>query len=169
MVQFRASTDERASRVLGRSARAVLAFLLMTTTALVWALISSPPAYAADDQIDSFDIVYEMQPSGVLKVKETITWRFGSNSGRHGIQRDLVTREPDPNSDQDFVYGISNINVTSPDPNVATQFSSKTTESQGGREAELNVRIGDPDRTISTPTATYVISYDVTGAMRSFS
>ena len=31
------------------------------------------------------------------------------------------------------------------------------------------MRIGDPDRTISTPTATYVISYDVTGAMRSFS
>jgi hypothetical protein len=30
-----------------------------------------------------------MQPSGVLKVIETITWRFGSNSGRHGIQRDL--------------------------------------------------------------------------------
>jgi hypothetical protein len=66
------------------------------------------------------------------------------------------------------VYGISNITVTSPDPGVATQFSSQTTESQGGREAELNVRIGDPNQTISAPTATYVISYDVTGAMRSF-
>jgi hypothetical protein len=31
------------------------------------------------------------------------------------------------------------------------------------------VRIGDPDQTISAPTATYVISYDVTGTMRSFS
>ena len=51
---------------------------------------------------------------------------------------------------------------------MATQFSSKTTETQGGREEELNVRIGDPDQTISAPTATYVISYDVTGAMRSF-
>ena len=58
--------------------------------------------------------------------------------------------------------------MTSPDDYVATQFSSKTTESQGGREEELNVRIGDPDQTISAPTATYVISYDVTGAMRSF-
>jgi uncharacterized membrane protein YgcG len=169
MVQFRASTDERVWGIPSRSARTVLAFLLMTMTALAWALMAPTPAYAADDQIDSFDIVYNMQPSGVLNVQETITWRFGSNSGRHGIQRDLVTREPDPNSDQDFVYGISNIKVTSPDPNVATQFSSKTTESQGGREAELNVRIGNPDQTISTPTATYVISYDVTGAMRSFS
>jgi hypothetical protein len=66
------------------------------------------------------------------------------------------------------VYGISNIKVTSPDPGVATQFSSQTTESQGGREAELNLRIGDPNQTISAPTATYVISYDLTGAMRSF-
>ena len=100
----------------------------MVLTALAWAVLAPTPAYAADDQIDSFAINYDMQPSGVLKVKETITWRFGSNSGRHGIQRDLVIREPDPNSDQDFVYGISNIKVTSPDDYVATQFSSKTTE-----------------------------------------
>jgi Predicted membrane protein (DUF2207) N-terminal domain len=66
------------------------------------------------------------------------------------------------------VYGISNIKVTSPDPGVATEFSSKTTESQGGREEELNVRIGNPNQTISAPTATYVISYDASGAMRSF-
>ena len=168
MVQFRASAGERAWQLSGRFARAVVAFLLTVLTALAWALLAPTPAYAADDQIDSFTINYDMQPSGVLKVKETITWRFGSNSGRHGIQRDLVIREPDPDSDQDFVYGISNIKVTSPDDYVATQFSSKTTESQGGREEELNVRIGDPDQTISEPTATYVISYDVTGAMRSF-
>ena len=168
MVQFRTSAGEGAWQLSGRFARAVAAFLLMVLTALAWALLAPTPAYAADDQIDSFTINYDMQPSGVLKVKETITWRFGSNSGRHGIQRDLVIREPDPDSDQDFVYGISNINVTSPDDYVATQFSSKTTESQGGREEELNVRIGDPNQTISAPTATYVISYDVTGAMRSF-
>jgi uncharacterized membrane protein YgcG len=168
MVQFRAAS-ERVWPLAGGLARVVLAFLVMIMTALAWVVITPTKAYAADDQIDSFLIDYAMQPSGVLKVKETITWRFGSDSGRHGIQRDLVIREPDPNSDQDFVYGITNIKVTSPDEGVATQFSSQTTESQGGREEELNVRIGDPDRTISAPTATYVISYDVTGAMRSFS
>ena len=47
-------------------------------TALAWALLAPTPAYAADDQIDSFTINYDMQPSGVLKVKETITWRFGA-------------------------------------------------------------------------------------------
>jgi uncharacterized membrane protein YgcG len=168
MVQFRAAGD-CGWQLGGRLSRALIAFGLMLATALVWFVATPTKAYAADDQIDSFAINYDMQSSGVLKVKETIVWRFGSNSGRHGIQRDLVIREPDPNSDQDFVYGISNIKVTSPDDYVATQFSSKTTESQGGREAELNVRIGDPNRTISAPTATYVISYDVTGAMRSFS
>lgn len=168
MMQFRAAGD-CVWQLGGRLSRALIAFGLMLATALVWFVATPTKAYAADDQIDSFAINYDMQASGVLKVKETIVWRFGSNSGRHGIQRDLVIREPDPNSDQDFVYGISNIKVTSPDDYVATQFSSKTTESQGGREAELNIRIGDPNQTISAPTATYVISYDVTGAMRSFS
>jgi uncharacterized membrane protein YgcG len=168
MVQFHAAGG-RVWQLGGRLSRLVIACLLMVLTALAWFLVTPTKAYAADDQIDSFLINYDMQQSGVLKVKETITWRFGSNSGRHGIQRDLVIREPDPNSDQDFVYGISNITVTSPDDYVATDFSSKTTESQGGREEELNVRIGDPNQTISEPTATYVISYDVTGAMRTFS
>jgi Predicted membrane protein (DUF2207) len=167
-VQFQASAAERICHAVGRFVQITVPFLLMVLIALAWALVAPNQAYAADAQIDSFTINYEMQPSGVLNVKETIVWRFGSNSGRHGMQRDLVIREPDPDSDQDFVYGISNIKVTSPDPGVATPFSSQTTESQGGREAELNLRIGDPNQTISAPTATYVISYDVTGAMRSF-
>jgi uncharacterized membrane protein YgcG len=155
-------------QVSGRFTRVVVGFLFVVVSALAWVLVTPIEAYAADDQIDSFTINYDVQPSGVLKVKETIVWRFGSNSGRHGMQRDLVIREPDPYSDQDFVYGISNIKVSSPDPGVASQFSSKTIESQGGREAELNLRIGDPNQTVSAPTATYVISYDETGAMRSF-
>jgi uncharacterized protein (TIGR04222 family) len=164
-----ASAAERLRQAPGRLLQIVVAFLLMVVAALAWIVVAPTRAYAADAQIDSFTINYEMQPSGVLKVTETIVWRFGSNSGRHGMQRDLVIREPDPHSDQDFVYGISNINITSPNPGVATQFRSRTTESQGGRERELNVRIGDPNQTISAATAAYVISYEVTGAMRSFS
>ena len=167
-VQWHASAATRACHADSRFVQVTASCLLMVVTALVWALATPTQAYAADAQIDSFTINYEVQPSGAVTVKETIVWRFGSDSERHGIQRDLVIREPDLNSDQDFVYGISNITVTSPDPGVATQFSSKTTKSQGGREEELNLRIGDPNQTISAPTAIYVISYDVTGAMRSF-
>ena len=164
MVQFRASAAERPWQVRGRFVRGVVAFLLMSLTALAWALASPTRAYAADDQIDSFTIDYNVQPSGVVKVKETITYRFGDNSGRHGIERFLVTREPYDET-QDAVYQITNISVTSPD-DVATQFSSRTAEAKGGREEQLRLRIGDPDRTISAPTATYVISYDLAGAMR---
>jgi uncharacterized membrane protein YgcG len=164
MVQFRASAVERPWQVRDRFARGAVAFLLMLLTVLAWALVAPTPAYAADDQIDSFNIDYNVQPSGVVKVKETITYRFGDNSGRHGIERFLVTREPYDET-QDAVYQITNISVTSPD-DVATQFSSRTDEAKGGREEQLRLRIGDPDRTISAPTATYVISYDLAGAMR---
>ena len=127
---------------------------------------ATPALAAAEDQIDSFTIDYRLQPSGVLDVRETIVWRFGDDSGRHGIQRDLVTRERYDQT-QDAVYGITDIEVSSPD-RVATQFRSTTTEKDGGRTEVLNLRIGDPDRTISRATATYVISYSVTGAMRTF-
>ena len=96
----------------------VVAFLLMSLIAVAWALIAPTAAYAADDQIDSFTIDYNVQPSGVVEVKETITYRFGDNSGRHGIERFLVTREPYDET-QDAVYQITNISVTSPD-DVAT-------------------------------------------------
>jgi uncharacterized membrane protein YgcG len=164
MVQFRALAAERPWQVRGRFARRVVAFLLMLLTAVAWALVAPTAAYAADDQIDSFTIDYNVQPTGVVKVKETITYRFGDNSGRHGIERFLVTREPYDET-QDAVYQITNISVTSPD-DVATQFSSRTDQAKGGREEQLRLRIGDPDRTISAPTATYVISYDLAGAMR---
>src|SRR5512132_2996168 len=98
-VHLQASAAERVYHAVGRVVGLTVPFLLMVLTALVWAFVAPTQAYAADAQIDSFTINYEMQPSGVLEVKETIVWRFASNSGRHGMQRYLVIREPDPNSD----------------------------------------------------------------------
>ena len=145
--------------------RRLLPALAALALALAGTVVVVAPAHAAtEDQIDSFRIAYELQPSGVLQVEETIVWRFGSDSGRHGIQRDLVEREPYDET-QDAVYDVTNIRVSSPDP-VSTQFSSRTTEDDGGRTELLNVRIGDPDRTISRPTATYVLRYQVTGSVR---
>ena len=42
--------------------------------------------------------------------------------------------------------------------------SAPPTSAQDGREEHTRLRIGDPDRTISADTATYVISYDLAGA-----
>ncbi|GAA1846007.1 DUF2207 domain-containing protein [Microlunatus capsulatus] len=154
--------------VLPGPLRRLLPVLAALALALVGAVAVAPSAQAAtEDQIDSFRIAYALQPSGVLQVEETIVWRFGSDSGRHGIQRDLVERERYDDT-QDAVYDVSDIRVSSPDP-VSTQFTSRTTQANGGRTELLNVRIGDPDGTISRATATYVLRYQVTGAVRSFS
>ncbi|HEX8511169.1 MAG TPA: DUF2207 domain-containing protein, partial [Propionibacteriaceae bacterium] len=148
--------------------------MLASVLALGLTIGAPTPAYAAGDQIDSYDIKYQMQRSGVLNVQERITYRFGDSSGRHGIERSFVTREPyEPpegtpdQGAQDAVYTVDQIDVDSPD-DVSTRISSRTTEARGGREQQLVVRIGDPNETISLPTATYVISYQVRGAMRSF-
>jgi len=149
-----------------RAVRLLVALLLTLTGTVAAAAVTAQPAYAASDQVDSFALTYDMQPNGVLKVTETIDWRFGSNSGRHGIKRNFVTRER-YDDQQDAVYTISNIKVMTTG-RVSNEFSSTTTEEQKGRVENLEIRIGDPDQTISAATATYVISYDVTGAMRTF-
>jgi uncharacterized membrane protein YgcG len=158
-------TQTRSRRLLS----AVLAALVGAFAAIGLGLAAPLPAAAATgDQIDSFTIDYNVQTSGLVKVKETIVYRFGPNAGRHGIERYFVTREPYGSTDQDAVYKVEHIRIDSPD-GAPTQFSSRTDSAKGGREEQLRLRIGDPDRTISSPTATYVISYDLTGAMRSFS
>jgi uncharacterized membrane protein YgcG len=132
--------------------------------AIAFTLATPDRALAADgDQIDAFDISYDVQPDGVVRATEEITYRFGS-SGRHGIERTFVTREK-YDEEQDAVYGVSNVQVTSPDP-VSTQVSTRTREAQNGREEELTLRIGDANETIQATRATYVISYDLAGALR---
>ncbi|WP_375426552.1 DUF2207 domain-containing protein [uncultured Friedmanniella sp.] len=149
---------------LGRRLARLLAALAL---ALGLVVLAAPSAHAASaDQIDSYAMVFTLKPSGLLHVQETIDYRFGDSSGRHGIQRDLVTREK-YDDDNDAAYDVSNIDVSSPD-GVATEFTTKTSETDGGRNTFLNIRIGDPNQTVSAATATYVISYDVSGSMRTF-
>jgi uncharacterized membrane protein YgcG len=145
----------------------VVAFAFAAALAVGATFAAPTRAFAASDQIDSFNVTYTVSADGVLHVQETIVWRFGDSSGRHGIDLFLVTREP-YDSTQDAVYGVTNITVASPS-GAATTFSTQTTTTQKGREATERIRIGDPDKTISAPTATYVISYDVSGAIRTFS
>src|SRR3954454_690871 len=72
----------------------ILRLLAALILALAGLTLTVPAAYAAaEDQIDSLTADYTLQPSGVLTVRETIVWRFGDVSGRHGVQRDLVTLE----------------------------------------------------------------------------
>jgi hypothetical protein len=157
---------------LGRGSRLLLALFLACGVVLTSALIGTRPAYAATaDLVKSLDVAYAVQPDGTLRVKETWVWQFGSDSGRHGIKRNLVVREPwseqGKDTDQDAVYTLSNLQVTSPD-GVNTDVSQDDTSSDKGREVETTLTIGSGSETISAPTATYVISYDLAGALRSF-
>jgi len=119
-------------------------------------------AWAADDVIDSWTAAYTVEPSGVVHVQETLAYRFGDDSGRHGIDRILVTREPWGNTGEDAIYAISNINVTS--IGASSQFT--TTMLGSGRNQQMRIRIGSPAATVQTLTATYTLSYDIAGALR---
>jgi len=153
---------------LGRAGRLLVALLLACGVVLTTLALGTRPAYAATaDQIDDFEITYDVRPSGVVRVVETITYRFGTSSGRHGIERQLVTREP-YDDEQDAVYTISDVDVSSPDPGISTNVDRTDSDSQDGRVVTTTLRIGDADETVSAPTATYVIAYDLAGAMRSF-
>jgi uncharacterized membrane protein YgcG len=163
----RVNAEPRPVRLGYALLRLLLAFFVSLAGGLVVLVGGTLPAYAAGDQIDEFAITYQVQPSGVLRVTETIVLRFGDTSGRHGLQRWYVTREP-YDDQQDAVYRLTNIEITSPDPGVATEWQRTDDERNDGREVRTRLRIGDPDETISTDTATYVISYDLTGALRSF-
>ena len=79
-----------------------------------WLVIAGAPSAqaASADAFDRFDVVAQVTPDGYVTVTETIVLRFGSSSGRHGLERTLITREAD--GDQDVVYRIDNVTVTSP-------------------------------------------------------
>ena len=122
---------------------------------------SAAPAWAAEDTVDSWSVSYAVQRDGTVRVVEDLAYRFGSNSGRHGIKRDLVTREAwDEKSDA--VYSISQIRVTSPDadPEVNVQTADE------GRDAGIVLRVGSASTTVRSAVAHYRISYVVSGATR---
>lgn len=135
---------------------------------LGFGLGSAAPAYAADgDVIASMQIDYTVTAEGVLQVKETIDYRFGA-SGRHGIFRDLITRQAYPDDDsKDQLYDISNISVSS--PTGANTDVAKQTETTSGddRGKFIRLQIGSPSETVAS-AETYVISYEVRGALRHF-
>lgn len=146
-----------------RGARAIVLALCGVLLTLGSWLGVALDAHAADDVLDRFDVAYMVRADGSMAVQETVTLRFGGGSGRHGFERHLITREPFDDA-EDMVNEISNVAVTSPD-NVSTAVQQSRTRPSPRNEL-LRIRIGDADRTIRAATATYVISYDVRGALR---
>lgn len=127
---------------------------------------TAAPAYAAGDQVDSYAIDYVVKADGSVDVTEKLVYRFGDSSGRHGIQRELLTREPEAGDTRhDIAYDYTNIAVSSPD--APAQFTTSTVNGTAPRTQYLVIRVGDPNRTVTSPTATYVLRYTIHGALRS--
>jgi uncharacterized membrane protein YgcG len=121
----------------------------------------------ATEQVDSLAIAYRVDRDGIVEVTETIVYRFGDASGRHGIYRDLLVREPHGDR-QDQRYDVSDVKVTSP-TGADTTVDQEDVLLGSNRTKALRLRIGAPEKTVTGETATYVISYRVRGALRSFS
>lgn len=147
---------------MARHARSGAAVVGLLVALLAWFGVQ-PQAWAAGDTYDRFDVAYRVDADGSLEVTETIVLRFGSSSGRHGLERYLVTREP-YDDEQDMRYEVSNVQVSS--PSGASTSTSQTPYTTSARDAALRIRIGDANTTITTPTATYVLTYVVRGALR---
>ncbi|MEV6285090.1 DUF2207 domain-containing protein [Kribbella sp. NPDC051770] len=131
----------------------------------------APQVYAASsptasEQVDAFTINYRVDRDGTVQVTETIVYRFGDRSDRHGIYRDLMVREPSGDH-EDQRYDVSDVKVSSP-TGADTTLKQEDVLLGSNRTKALRLRIGSPDNTVTGDTATYVIDYRLRGALRSF-
>ncbi|GAA2807146.1 DUF2207 domain-containing protein [Kribbella solani] len=151
--------------------RRALGVVISTLVAVLAVAGFAAPASAGPaetgDEISNYTIDYTVSGAGVLHVSETIDYRFAT-SGRHGIYRDLVVREPYKDDDKkDQEYQVTNLKVSSP-TGAPAKFTETSFTSKNGRNENLQIKIGSADETVRGTQATYVISYDVRGALRHF-
>ena len=109
------------------------------------------------EHIDSLAVEYTIEPGGTVHAVERIDYDFGSEQGKHGIDRFLASRFADGDGTE-RVYRYSNVSVTSPS-GASALFS--TTLSNA-----LQIRIGNKNATVGGKQS-YVIGYDIAGALNS--
>lgn len=142
----------------------LLRFLAALCLALL-TVVPAPLAHAADETVKRLSVRYDVQPDGTIDVRYELDWDFGEK-GRRGIQFDIVTRERWQNDTSlDAVYEVGDVAVESPTGAPATF---QAMERGGGSDGSLRIRVGDPDRTLDERRHTYVITYTLAGAMRTF-
>lgn len=146
--------------------RALGVVVSMLTVAMALAGYAVPASAALGDRVRAMAIDYNVTADGVLHVTETIDYHFG-DTDRHGIFRDLVIREPfADDGSKDQKYEVSNIQVSS--PTAPDSFETSTTKTNRARDQVLRIQIGSSSMTVPGEDATYVISYEVRGALRHF-
>ena len=110
--------------------------------------------------INSFDVQIEIQSDGRIVVDEMLAVDFGQLQ-KHGIYRTIPVRYEWPNEPRkERVYELQLLGVT--DASGRPWRAETSTEG-----ADFNVRIGDPDRTVSG-AQTYRIRFAVKGVLNGF-
>ncbi|MDO5678564.1 MAG: DUF2207 domain-containing protein [Propionibacteriaceae bacterium] len=141
-----------------------IGFLLAAFAVVVLQLVGASSARADGEYIRHLDVTYAVQADGTVDVRYEVQWHF-AETGRHGIILNFASRESWENDrSKDVVYHLSDFRVSSPD--APAQFT-QSTEGEGSEEAQ-SLRIGDPDKTLTSKDATYVVEYTMAGALRTF-
>ncbi len=133
------------------------------STVASWRTPASAATFGAEE-ISSFDSDVTIEPSGTLRVHETIVYDFGTVP-HHGIYRDLISRVDYPaKSGYDRVYPLTVVSVRGSE-GTPDQYSVEDVAS--GDTTYARIKIGDPDRTI-TGVHTYDITYRMRGVLNAF-
>ena len=135
--------------------------LLLSAIVALFAVASSGRSAFADEgwTIDSYDVTYDIDDSGLVRVTEDIRVDFGLLQ-KHGIFREMPVRY-DYDEDHDRLISPGNISVDDGDgAEIPFDLISSS--------ANLRIKIGDPDKLISGKQR-YRITYLLTGAMNPFS
>lgn len=148
----------RARMCDSRRVRSLRALAALAVAASVLAPGTSSAQLEGFERIRRYDVTLDVARSGTLRVVETIHYSFGRVPKR-GIFRTIPVRFRYDDS-HDRVYPLGGLSVTSP---TGAPTQTQVTDEGGSKK----IRIGDPDRTI-TGDHTYVIGYDVQGAVNRF-
>lgn len=151
-------------RPMPRLLRTSMAILLFAVGLISVGLSSAPTANAeTEDSVRNLDASYDVRKDGSVDVSYKLDWDFG-DTGAHGIKLSIVTAEQWENDPlQEAVYKISNLKASSP-TGVPTDVESHENKSAG----TLEVQIGDPKTELDVDRASYVVTYTLDGAMRTF-
>jgi hypothetical protein len=133
--------------------------LLAPLGVLALVLLGPATLARADVGITTYTVDLTVNIDGSFHVRESIPYDFGTDQ-HHGIFRTIPVRYSYDDT-HDRVVEVTNVTVSSP-----TGAPTDVDQSEDG--GILTIRIGNPDVTV-TGRQTYVLDYDVRGAMNQFS
>lgn len=140
---------------LPRPLAALLAVLLGAALVL---LPAGAAGAAGDERMQSYDVVYDLQPDGSVKVKETIVWQFPAGEERRGIFRNIIVRMGYQDQEGKYrFYEMTDVAVDSPS-GAPDEF--RVTD----MGAAAQIRIGSENLRTSG-VQTYVVRYTLANVL----